>query len=384
MGGLERVLIEVLQTIDREKYDIYLIIEDDCGEENIFEKDIPEGMKYFFLKPEPLINYVKKIKNKKKNIFFKLFYNLLMNIEAVVCYINLEKILKKIGRVDVFIDYDTGASKYIEKLKVNKKVAWIHNSIPNLMKKQSKIKRYGKRLEKYDGVVAICEEMKNEIELIYPKLKEKVYKIYNPFNFKRILELGEDRSNLSQDDKKLLEEDYFIAVSRLDTRQKDYFTLIEAFKILKERGVKEKLYIVGDGVSREEIQCYVKELNLIDQIIFLGQRKNPYVWMKNSKAFIHSSKFEGFGLVLVEAQILGKLVISSNCPVGPREILGNGEYGIIFDVGNSVHLANEMEKILKDNLLRKEYEKKSLERANSFRSDKILKEYEKLIDKVGE
>ena len=58
MGGLERILIEVLQTIDRDRYDIYLLIEDDCGKENIFEKDIPEGMKYFFLKPEPLIKNV--------------------------------------------------------------------------------------------------------------------------------------------------------------------------------------------------------------------------------------------------------------------------------------------------------------------------------------
>ena len=81
MGGLERVLIEVLQTIDREKFDIYLVIDDDCGEENIFEKDIPKDIKYFFLKPEELIRETEKYKAKKKNIIYKLIYNLMMERE---------------------------------------------------------------------------------------------------------------------------------------------------------------------------------------------------------------------------------------------------------------------------------------------------------------
>ena len=56
MGGLERVLIEVLQSINKEKYNITLVIDDNCGVGNIFEKDIPKEIPYYFLKSEELIN----------------------------------------------------------------------------------------------------------------------------------------------------------------------------------------------------------------------------------------------------------------------------------------------------------------------------------------
>lgn len=114
MGGLERVLIEVLQTIDREKFDIYLVIDDDCGKENIFEKGIPKDIEYFFLKPEKLIRETEKYKVRKKNIVYKLMYNLMMEKENRIMYKNMQQILKKLGEIDIIIDFDGGASKYIE------------------------------------------------------------------------------------------------------------------------------------------------------------------------------------------------------------------------------------------------------------------------------
>jgi len=90
MGGLERVLIEVLQTIDREKFDIYLVIDDDCGKENIFERDIPKDIQYFFLKSEKLIRETEKYKVRKKNIVYKLMYNLMMEKENRIMYRNMQ------------------------------------------------------------------------------------------------------------------------------------------------------------------------------------------------------------------------------------------------------------------------------------------------------
>lgn len=382
MGGLERVLIEVLQTIDREKLDIYLVIDDDCGEENIFEKDIPKDIKYFFLKPEELIRETEKYKVKKKNIIYKLIYNLMMERENRVMYKNMQKILKGLGEIDVIVDFDGGASKYIEKLDIKKKIVWIHNSIPNLKKKAGKIRRFGKRLEKYDRVVAICDEMKKEIENLYPSLKGKVSRIYNPFNFKRIEKLLEDKSELAKEQIEMLEEDYCIAISRLDIIQKDYDTLLKSFKILKDKGIEQKLYIIGDGPFKKIIEEWIKEYQLENLVFLLGRMKNPYIWLKNSNFFIHSSKFEGFGLVLVEAGYSGKAVISSKCPVGPRDILKDGECGILFEIGNEKELADNIEKILKNQELKKEYEKLIKERVKEFDSKNIIKEYEKLIEEI--
>lgn len=382
MGGLERVLIEVLQNIDKEKYNLTLVIDDDCGEGNIFEKDIPKEIPYYFLKSQKLIAKTNYYKERRKNLFFKLMYNIYMNIETHIKSENLRKLIKKLGEIDVFIDYDAGSTKYIEKVKANKKIVWIHNSIPNLKKSESKIKRFGKRLEKYDKIVAICDEMKEELKEIYPNLKNKITRIYNPFNFSRILSLRDDKSELNEENIEMLEDNYCVAISRLDTVQKDYETLLKAFQILKLKGINKKLYIVGDGPSKEEIANIIKKYDLLDQVKLIGRFKNPYVWLNNADFFIHSSKYEGFGLVLVEAAILDKLVISSNCPVGPTEILENGKSGILFNVGDSKELANIIEKIVINPKLKDKYIQNMELKRKEFSKETILREYEKLIDEI--
>ena len=382
MGGLERVLIEVLQTIDKEKFDIYLVIDDDCGKENIFEKDIPKDIPYFFLKPEKLIRETEKYKEKKKNIIYKLMYNLMMEKENKVMYRNMQRILKDIGEIDVIVDFDGGASKYIEKLDIKKKIVWIHNSIPNLKKKEGKIKRFGKRLEKYDRVVAICDEMKEEIEHIYPNLKGKVSRIYNPFNFERIEKLMEDERELTKEQKKMLNEDYCIAIARLDNVQKDFLTLVRAYKFVKESGIQDKLYIVGDGPSKEEIINEIKKLSLEENIKLIGLSKNPYIWLKNSKLFVHSSKYEGLPTVLIEALICNKMIISSNCPTGPKEILKNESCGKLFEVGNIKELGDYLIEFLANKNNRELYEKNVILRKEEFNKNKVIKEYEKLIEEI--
>ena len=382
MGGLERVLIEVLQSINKEKYNITLVIDDNCGVGNIFEKDIPKEIPYYFLKSEELINKTEYYKNKKNNIFCKLMYNLYMNLETFIMCKNMKKLLNKLNKVDLLIDFDAGASKYIEKLKVNKKVVWIHNSIPKLKKKKSKIERFGKRLENYDRVIAICDEMKEELGNIYPNIKNKIIRIYNPFNFKRIIEMAENIDNLSEEQKKLLKEKYFVMVSRLDIVQKDYETLLKAFKKVVEKRKAEKLYIVGNGPDKEKIKKMIEDYGIKKNVQLIGFTKNPYVWIKNSLFLVHSSKYEGLPTVLIEALICGKTIISSECPTGPKEILKNGECGELFEVGNIEQLSGKLINFFENPDLIELYEEKIKIRKEEFNQENVIKEYEKLIDNI--
>lgn len=382
MGGLERVLIEVLQNIDKKKYNLTLVIDDDCGEDNIFEKDIPKEISYYFLKSQKLIEKTNYYKLRRKNILYKLMYNIYMNIETYIKSKNIKKLIEKLGKIDVFIDYDAGATKYIENIEADKKVVWIHNSIPNLKKSEGKIKRFGKRLEKYDRIVAICDEMKEELKDIYPNLKDKIIRIYNPFNFDRIKLLENNKEDLSDTEKKLLKDKYVVAIARLDNVQKDFSTLIKAFKVLKEKGKKEKLYIVGDGTSKYNIEQEIKENNLEDNILLIGNKKNPYVWLKNSILFVHSSKYEGLPTVLIEALICEKMIISSDCPTGPKEILAEESCGKLFKVGDFKELATFLEIYLNSKEKRIEFIDNILKRREEFNKEIVIKEYEKLIDEI--
>lgn len=383
MGGLERVLIEVLQNIDLEKFKVSLLIEDDSGKENIFIDDIPNGIDLYFIKPEEMILKTKYHRERKGNIYHKLMYNLYMEKERKFVVKRTKEILKEIeeryGDIETFIDYDWGARNYIEKLKVKKSVVWIHNSVKRMLGRESKIKRFGRKIAKYDQIIAICDEMKVELETEYPYLKGKVSRIYNPFNFNRINNLAISEDELNDNEKKLMEDSYILAVSRLNTNQKDYNTLLKGFKELKKEGREEKLYILGDGPSKTQIENWIVEYGLSEEVKLLGVKKNPYIWMKNSKLFVHSSKYEGFGLVLVEALSLGKCVISSNCPVGPVEILGEGKYGEIFEVGNYMELFNKMIDILENSGKRKSFEEKALEGAKRFDVKIVMREYESVF-----
>ena len=113
-------------------------------------------------------------------------------------------------------------------------------------------------------------------------------------------------------------------------------------KLVDENKIEENLVIVGDGPDLELLEEYIKKLKLEQRVFFLGRKNNPYVWIDNCKLFVLSTKFEGFGLVLTESMILNKKVISSNCLVGPKEILENGKYGKLFEIGNVEELSEKI------------------------------------------
>ena len=202
--------------------------------------------------------------------------------------------------------------------------------------------------------------------------------IYNFINFEKIEEKLE-KFDLNMQEKEMIKENYCISVGRLAT-VKDYETTINAFKILSEKGINEKLYIIGDGNNRKNLEKMIKVSRLENQIFLLGAKNNPYIWMKNADIFIHSSKLEGFGLVLVEAMHCGVPVISSNFKCGAKEILLNGECGELFEIGNDEELAQKIEKLLFDNDRRKKYILKSREIVDKYSMEKILKNYKELIE----
>ena len=117
---------------------------------------------------------------------------------------------------------------------------------------------------------------------------------------------------------------------------------------------------------------FSKELKLENKIFFIGRKKNPYVWLDNCNLFVLSTKFEGFGLVLTESMLLNKKVLSSDCLVGPKEIVENGKYGELFEIGNIDELADKIVSSLK---------KKSIQ-TEEYVINKFGKGFEKLLELI--
>ena len=126
---------------------------------------------------------------------------------------------------------------------------------------------------------------------------------------------------------------------RLDEETKDIATLLEAYHLARQQGCNKNLVIIGDGPDKANLEQTATTLNLDKHVTFMGESENPYVWMKHANKFVLSSKCEGFGLVIVEALYLNGNVISSDCYIGPSEILQRGILGELFEVGDKQALS---------------------------------------------
>ncbi|MGB9877626.1 MAG: glycosyltransferase, partial [bacterium] len=174
-----------------------------------------------------------------------------------------------------------------------------------------------------------------------------------------------------------------VTVARLDLKNKDFKTLLDAFALLKGKYPESKLFIVGGGGEREKriITDWMAELSLEGSVFLLGHRPNPFPYVRYADVFVLSSFSEGLGRVIVEAMALGCPVVATNCPFGPRELIGNNENGIIVPVKDPKAMAEGIGKILEDKNLRQRIIENGLRKASEFFVSLSVRKYEKLFQK---
>jgi glycosyltransferase involved in cell wall biosynthesis len=248
---------------------------------------------------------------------------------------------KLIEDSDVVIDFLDGDFFKCLKQSNKPKVMWLHSSFYNL---ESRKRHMRKRCGNYDRVILICQDMLAELQHEQKQMHwlKNARVLYNPFDFSHIANQSEQYEVSSPLERGLLQEEYILSVSRLDEQTKDIEGLIQAYARAQSRGLNKKLVIIGDGPDREYLISVAANLNLHDQVHFIGLKANPYVWMKHADTFVLSSRGEGFGLVLIEALFLCGRVISTDCPVGPSEVLERGRLGTLVPMGDVSALADAL------------------------------------------
>ena len=366
MGGEERVLLNVLRNLVELNYDVDLLITWNHKENNLFENEIPKKVNYEFL----FDSY------NGKNKLIKEIYR----IKAKTTY--LKKIEKKIKneKYDIVIDYSSNLLKY-DNFDIKIPVfAWIHFSLTFGEKLTlEKIKKYKKQYKKYSKIFAITRVMKEEFINKVGIDEKKVELVYNPIDLKLIEKKAE---NVEKKYENYLKQDYFLQVSRL-TQQKQPEHLVDIYYKLKQSGIKEKLYFIGDGEKKEIIKQKIKEYNLENDIILLGQIENPYPFFKNAKLFVHTAKYEGLPTVLLESLALGTPVVSYDCPTGPRDILGkNNEYGELISLNDKDMFVEKVLELMNSKEKYEKYKKLSLIRANDFSMENNKVKLKELIENI--
>ena len=271
--------------------------------------------------------YKKKFNNKVKFIHPNKNYseNLNIRIKYLLCLYELFKYLKS-NKDSVVLSFQANIYCIIICKLLNIKVivrsnsspiGWYHNSLKRFI--------YQKIIRFADKVIVNSLDFKKQME---KRFNIRVENIFNPLNVNEIKKKSKVKINYDFFNEGLK----IINIGRL-TDQKDQITLLRSINLLKYK-VKIKLLIIGSGVEQKNLMNYIKNNNLSSYVRIKKFLDNPYPYILKSDLFILSSKYEGLPNVLLEAAVLKKFIISTNCPTGPKEILLNGRGGYLFNNGD--------------------------------------------------
>lgn len=195
--------------------------------------------------------------------------------------------------------------------------------------------------KKADVIVANSKKLAEDFG---KKVHRDVITIYNPIDSDDIKEKAKENIEPELlEEAKRYEGRLFIAVGRL-TVQKDYDTMLKGFAMSKHKDTM--LWIVGEGSERTHLEALIKSLGIEERVRLLGYRNNVYKYLKYGTIYILSSRYEGCPNTLIEAVASGIPCIATDCLSGPREVLLEGEGGLLFPVGKYTALAKCIDRYL--------------------------------------
>ncbi|MGC9109197.1 MAG: glycosyltransferase [Caldimicrobium sp.] len=267
----------------------------------------------------------------------------------------------------------TSVRKVLEEhnLRNKKIVYWDHGSLMGYLRLRTRRAMYEKEIissiREADAFLAISSEIAEEIR----RYKENavIYLVYNPC--KRY-----EGPLINRPAKPV-----FIYVGRLDDKQKNISFMLKGFSMLRDR--EWELKIIGSGPDEKKFKDLAKKLKISDKVSFEGFKKEPFKEVKEVTALILTSRWEGFGLVLVEAIQRGIPVISSDCKSGPKDIVINGKNGYLYKEGNLEEFVSIVESVIEGRLVFDSPENIA-KTASKFSEEVVLENIDKALKEVLE
>jgi glycosyltransferase involved in cell wall biosynthesis len=205
--------------------------------------------------------------------------------------------------------------------------------------------------------------------------RERVAVVYNPM-------VDDDLGRLSTEpaDHGWFADDVpvVVACARL-VQQKDYATLLDAFALVRAR-VAARLFVLGEGPLRAELERRARELGVAADVCFFGFDKNPFKYMARSRILMHASRVEGLPGALIQTMACGTPVVSTDCDFGPREVITPGTDGYLVPVGDARSLAERAVELISNRSLRDRMGQAARLSASRFTTTASLERYHAAIE----
>lgn len=363
-GGVSKVLFDLLDNIDKKKYDITVMALYNNG---LYKDKIKSYGRYRYC-----FNPPNEKDNSIKSRLYRKYWGGMLRLPESFMYKWFVK-----EKYDIEIAFIHGwSTKFISASnnKKSKKIAWVHvdlvtwNRVDGVFKNLDHQKN---AYSKFDEVLCVSKTVKEGIESKYGVRNAKV--LYNPIDRDKILKLSNEEVDISNDSNKIK----LISVGRL-SEQKGYDRLLRVFNKLKKEGFNLELILVGSGEKYNELNNYINENGLENSVSLLGYKENPYKYVKSSDLFVCSSLSEGFSLVIGEAMAVGIPVVSVDCP-GPNELLGYGDYGNLVK-NNEEGLYKGIKELILNKEIYTKYKNKAIERGKMFSIESFINNVESILD----
>lgn len=353
-GGAEKVLVNLVNNLDLNKFDVTVI--------SLFAGGVNEQ----FL---------------SRNITYKTIYNRMIRGNSKLMKLlspkNLHKLYIK-DTYDIEISYLEGPCARIISgcnNKNTKLVSWIHveqHTMDALCKPFRSKNETNKCYNKFDRVICVSEYVKNDFISIL-NYRKPCDVIYNTIETDQIVKLSKENIDIKFEENNI----NLIAVGTLK-RSKGYNRLLSVVNKLIHEGINIKLYVLGIGPLKDEMLKYIKEQNIAENVILIGYDVNPYKYVAKADLFVCASYSEGFSTAATESLIVGTPVCTVDVS-GMKEMLGkNNEYGIVTE-NNEEALYEGIKMLALNNPLLKYYKKKAEERGKFFMKKNTVKAVEEML-----
>jgi len=195
------------------------------------------------------------------------------------------------------------------------------------------------------------------------------------------IEVIPNANTFESHDLSTLENKKTMAAGRYDY-QKNFEGLLDVWKLVVDKCPDWSLDIIGDGVFKELLVRKIQDLKLNSSVNLVPTTPNIKSHYINSSVYVMTSRYEGLGMVLLEAQACGVPLVSYDCQCGPKDIIDDGQNGFLIPFGNTKRMAEKLIYLMNNELVRKEMGKKAKIYSKNFSEEKIMNRWIELFTKL--
>lgn len=373
-GGCEKSLVNLLNSIDYNKYDVDLVLFERYGEYTI---DLPKAVNVELIDLSIAYGSFKKVllqcyRSKTLNaIIIKIILTFSQKISnRFISFLRFFKKEKK--QYDIAIAYRVGvAADFVSyAVKAKKKFVWWHHGIFEPFLAYRKAISNNFRLS--DKVICVSEASEKMIRPFFPEFPHKFDHLSNIVCKEEIIYKATQFNPYSKKSRIVI-----VSVSRFAPEKRlDYIVYIA--KNLVNMGFENFVwYLVGDGRKKEEVSCLIQKNNLSNYVVLLGNQNNPYPYINYADIFVHPSPVESQGIVVLEAMALNKICVI-NRSIGTDEFVVDGVNGIQSE--NSVDCLTEKVKYAINNYKTLDFSKAQNETLLHFSPETLIEKFYSIVD----